>query len=156
MTTLRDFILTRESEIKSQIKALRAELCDLKVAKSALEPQVGALGTDSSSSAIKTIKEMIRDALKSSPVGLTSTEILIKINDIGLRHIERTSLSPQLSRMKEDGEVTLRDNFWFLAVATQVLASEVVEPQVSNIDQVHFGPDTENWDFEDNDSEVPF
>lgn len=155
MTTLRDFISTRESEIKAQIKALRAELGDLKVAKSALDPHGSALGADSAPSATKTIKEMIRDVLKSNPQGLTSTEILIKINEFSARKIERTSLSPQLSRMKEDDEVTLQNNFWFLTGIGE-FARNAAESQFIDLEAGSFGPNTENWDYEEDDSEVPF
>tara|TARA_R110002094_G_scaffold210256_1_gene180633 strand:- start:69 stop:554 length:486 start_codon:yes stop_codon:yes gene_type:complete len=115
MTTLRDFMTNRESDIKAQIKALRGELADLKLAKSALDSSESATSTNKSATAnTKTIKEMVRDVLKSAHTGLTSTEILTEINTPPDQHVERTSLSPQLSRMKEQGEVKLIDNMWFL------------------------------------------
>lgn len=156
MTTLRDFISTRESEIKAHIKVLRVELGELKVAKSALEPQGSIVVTDSANPATKTIKEMIRDVLKSSHQGLTSTEILFKINELFSKKIERTSLSPQLSRMKEDCEVTLHDNSWFLAVASQAISNDAVDQQITDNDIDSFGPSDEDWNFEEDDSEMPF
>jgi hypothetical protein len=127
MTTLRDFIVTRETDIKSQIKALKVELSDLKIAKSALDSQGGSISLETPTAVTKTIKDMIRDALKSATVGLTSTDILTKIIDQTGRQIERTSLSPQLTRMKADGEVTLVDNLWFLADAPDFAAKRHYE-----------------------------
>ena len=119
MTTLRDFIASRETDIKAQMKALRKELGELKAAKSALEARTTPFGPDGQVQGTMTIKDMIRDVLKSAPQGQTSTEIQTKIAEHFNRQIERTSLSPQLSRMKDDGEVTLIDNMWFLPVATE-------------------------------------
>ena len=157
MTTLRDFISGRETEIKAQMKALRKELGDLKVAKSALELRTTPQGSDGQVQATRTIKDMIRDVLKSMPNGLTSTEILSKIDESFGRQIERTSLSPQLSRMKDDGEVTLIDNLWFLPAASE---------EGSQKDYGSLSEENNDWadnggfgspDFEDEiDSESPF
>ncbi|HSX54169.1 MAG TPA: hypothetical protein VLG14_02630 [Sphingomonas sp.] len=111
-TTLRDFIAQRETEIRDQQKALKAELRELQIAKAALEgptdaPTVGV--------ATLTIKEMARDVLSGMPGGLNSSGILDAIKKKYSREIERTSLSPQLSRLKDDGELVLDGDTWFTA-----------------------------------------
>jgi hypothetical protein len=150
MTTLRDFISTRESDIKAQIKALRAELSDLKTAKSALDSSSSQVESSGQQSGSVTIKDMVRSILKSDSTGLTATDLIIKIKENFDRDLERTSLSPQLSRMKEDGEVIVQENSWFLAVAadTVVIEEEVTEGELSS-------SPSNNWSWAD-DSEVPF
>jgi hypothetical protein len=140
MTTLRDFIFTRKAAIKAEMKALRKELADLKVAEDALETHSLAAKVESGAAAI-TIKGMIREVLKSSFSGLTSTEIL---ENIGLKFgkkIERTSLSPQLSRMKDDGEVSLDGNFWHLLSELSEPNNDEAEPADQIADNSFGDPD---------------
>ena len=110
-TTLRDFIANREGEIKDQLKALRAELKELQIAKAALGDQDSA--PPRTLATVPTIKDMARSALREAPEGLTSHEILAAIKQQFNRDIDRTSLSPQLSRLKGDGEVQLMGEKWF-------------------------------------------
>ena len=105
-TTLRDFIDSRETAIKEQIKALRAELAEIKLARQALNGGAQDLQTSPNNSS-PTIKEMVRTILDAAPSGLTAHQILEKINSDYGKDIERTSLSPQLSRLKSDNEVFL-------------------------------------------------
>ena len=109
-TTLRDFIARRETEIREQQRALKTELRELQLAKAALEGQAetATLGSPS-----MTIKEMAREVLSGQPNGLNSAGILDGIRKLFNREIERTSLSPQLSRLKEDGELLLENDVWF-------------------------------------------
>lgn len=147
MTTLRDFIAAREADIKSQMKALRSELGDLKIAKSALDPLSSEIEPGGLQSGSRTIKDMVRTILKSDSTGLTATDILAKIKENFDRDLGRTSLSPQLSRMKEDGEVIVNDNSWFLAVP---LEEEITGSKFSS-------HTSSNWDSDwEDDSEVPF
>jgi hypothetical protein len=53
--------------------------------------------------------------LSGQPSGLNSSGILDAIKKRFGRDIERTSLSPQLSRLKEDGELILSGEVWFTA-----------------------------------------
>ncbi len=152
MTTLRDFITAREAEIKSQVKALRAELGDLKKAKSALDPSSGEIESGEQQSGSVTIKDMVRAILKSDSSGLTATDILTKIKENFARDLGRTSLSPQLSRMKEDGEVVVRENLWFL-----VFVNDSIANGAENIEEEFLSGSTSNWDTDwEDDSEVPF
>lgn len=111
-TTLRDFIAKREGEIKDQLKALKAELRELQVAKGALEGQAPPPPVASGG---PTIKEMAKFVLSTGGAaeGMTSHEILAAIKAEFDREIDRTSLSPQLSRLKADGEVALAGEKWF-------------------------------------------
>jgi hypothetical protein len=54
-----------------------------------------------------TLKERILALLSNQPKGLVSQEILKGLRAMGDPHMKRTSVSPQLSRLKEDG--TLRN-----------------------------------------------
>lgn len=61
-----------------------------------------------------TIKEMVINILGCHPLGLEALEIIDKIKDQFDKDVMRTSLSPQLSRLKADG-ILQRDNFtWTL------------------------------------------
>ncbi|MBU6525576.1 hypothetical protein OGR47_00900 [Methylocystis sp. MJC1] len=48
------------------------------------------------------------------PQGLTANEILDRINEIRTERVERTSLSPQLSRLRQDGYLELAGSVWRL------------------------------------------
>ncbi|WP_312312758.1 hypothetical protein [Sphingobium yanoikuyae] len=111
-TTLRDFITQREAEIRDQQKALKAELRDLQVAKAALEAQ-RTPESGSGSATTLTIKDMAREILGAQPNGLNSSGILDGIKKTFGRDVERTSLSPQLSRLKEEGDLALDGDVWF-------------------------------------------
>lgn len=127
MTSIREFIPLRRSEIKEQIKALKAELFELDAIELNLPSLInedlpthvkGTKGTGQ-----KTLKEMAVEALMDNPEGLTTRSILEKIKD---RHgviIQRESLSPQLSRLSADN-VVLREGFvWRLAQQHMVFSN---------------------------------
>ena len=118
MTTLRDFLAQREEEIKGQLKKLREELVEIKKAKSALSagPSIGGeSGSDSESTRKTTIKDMIREVMAAPDAaqGVAAGSILDKIEAYFNTSIERTSLSPQLSRLRDQGELVLIDGKWF-------------------------------------------
>lgn len=114
-TTLRDFISQREAEIRELQKALKAELKDLQIARAALEAGSPPQPQDPSryGGATHTIKDMARYVLEDAPNGYTSSEILQAIHREFGREIDRTSLSPQLSRLKEAQELVLENDRWF-------------------------------------------
>ncbi len=116
MTTLRTFLSQRETEIKSQIKALRAELSEVQTAKSALENGVvqNIKEADPQSNGQQTIKEMVIEVLKEAPEGLEANDIIDRINLFYGKKIQRTSLSPQLTRLKRDEKIQLNENLWKL------------------------------------------
>ena len=64
---------------------------------------------------LRTIKEAILEVLAKHPEGLESSEILEKINDEFFNGaIVRTSFSPQLSRLKQDDEVSISEGKYIL------------------------------------------
>lgn len=63
----------------------------------------------------KSIKEWVCDILNDDPLGLTSHQILETLRESGLPNLERTSLSPQLSRLKDEGKIFLEGGVWKLS-----------------------------------------
>lgn len=156
MTTLRDFIAQREAEIRDQQKALKAELRDLQIAKAALEAQ-SAPDQSKAQGGTLTIKEMAKEVLSRQPNGLNSAGILDGIKKMFGRDIERTSLSPQLSRLKEDGELALDGEVWFTTDhhASRVPSFDDEDPFATKPSSPQkSGFDTSAWDIDD--SSVPF
>jgi hypothetical protein len=72
-----------------------------------------------------TIKELIRMALTEHfPQGATARELINFIREVYGRTIERWNFSPQLSRLRQDGEVTLDEHVWKLIDTEAASASE--------------------------------
>lgn len=66
-----------------------------------------------------TIKAMIKVALSEHYLeGLTAQDILREIRSRWLPNLERTSLSPQLSRLRKAETVFNRNSRWFLSTST--------------------------------------
>ena len=61
-----------------------------------------------------TIKQMALKVLADYPDGLTALQILSKINSRFEKNFIRTSLSPQLSRLNQTGDVHKRGKRWLL------------------------------------------
>ena len=112
MTAIRAFIARREKEIREQIKGLRAELDELKAVRRTLEP-LQIEHDRGIQHAGPTIKDMVKEVLTKSPEGLSAQEILTAIDEEFGAKVERTSLSPQLSRLRQDGDVVLDNGRWF-------------------------------------------
>ncbi|KQU54880.1 hypothetical protein ASG72_04535 [Bosea sp. Leaf344] len=64
----------------------------------------------------KTIKEAVIEVLEVIGGGLTASDILAAINAKFGTDYPRTSLSPQLSRLKSEGKLTREGNLWSLAL----------------------------------------
>jgi len=109
VTVLRQFLSRREAEILEQMKVLEKELAEIRAAWAALQSEAG-VGPPRPS---VTIKDMVRQILKGRPDGLRAKELLREIQDRFGVAIERTSLSPQLSRLREAGEITLQQGRWY-------------------------------------------
>jgi sugar-specific transcriptional regulator TrmB len=103
----------REAELKEQQRAIRVELKEIQVARAALACDAATGTMIAKAPALPTIKEMAKAVLTSAENGMTSGEILAAIKDAYGRDIDRTSLSPQLSRLKADDEVFLNGERWF-------------------------------------------
>ena len=109
MTPLRQFLTQREAEIIEQVKVLERELREIRAARAALLAESGEVAPKHS----PTIKDMVRQILISRPEGYRAKELLQEIQKRFGVTIERTSLSPQLSRLRESEEITLENGRWY-------------------------------------------
>jgi len=110
--TLLDFIAAREAEIKSLMAELRAESKQLKAAKAAATDALPEKPNSPNSSGKRTIKDMILGALDDFANGARAEQIVMKIEEKFGEKIARSSMSPQLTRLKNDGLVVREDNLW--------------------------------------------
>ena len=105
-----DDIKARKKDLMNQLKELR----DLERAIRA-----AAAGTPSKASIKKTsneltLKKMIIAVLGSLGRGAEAQEIVDEIKETFNKEVKRSSLSPQLSRLKADGLLILDDKIWYL------------------------------------------
>ncbi|MGK8640422.1 hypothetical protein ACRS7F_22825 [Brucella anthropi] len=61
------------------------------------------------------IKDYVVQVLSDSQKGMVALDILAAINERFEKNYDRTSLSPQLSRLRHDGVLGLRGPVWYLA-----------------------------------------
>lgn len=113
MTDLRQFIEQRREAVKAQISDLKRELKELSLAESAIKTGVAptSSATKSTNDGL-TIKEMVMDVLSGMPEGAEASEIVDLIANKHGEVIVRSSLSPQLSRLKEEGVLELDGRIW--------------------------------------------
>jgi hypothetical protein len=131
----RDYIIERRRDIYQRMEALRAELQALDRMESALAegPLMGAGAADQAKTpavfATKEaathrrrrvieggIKSLIMDVLTSMEGNMTATPANSILRKIKERHgvdLPRTSLSPQLSRLRKEGMVSLVNGMWY-------------------------------------------
>lgn len=122
MTGIRDFISKRRAELEAKLSALAepiyAELAELDAAEAALAPKRAQQQADGDQRATDenkmTIKDMVLDVLGVVP-SADANEVLKYIKQRFGVELARTSLSPQLSRLKGDGKIVLRGKRWSLA-----------------------------------------
>lgn len=104
--TLREFIESREVDVKAQIRALQDELRELRAAKSAIDggdhPAKVARGTER-----MTQRDMIVAVLDDHPEGGTSDKVINWVREQFGVEVSQASISSQLSRAKSDGVLTL-------------------------------------------------
>jgi hypothetical protein len=131
MSTVRQLLQNRLAELTAKLPELEADR-DVKkdgwvqsikqvdtvqheIAHIAL--MLKTLDEEDSKSAQPTIMRAIMEVLKEKPEGMAALEILAEINRRYFGgSIVRTSLSPQLSRLKDrDHKIILRGNRWYLA-----------------------------------------
>lgn len=118
MPTLREFLDQREQEIAAEVRRLRRELVEVRAARHAISEEGSHRTAPSRHVPAErlTLKDRIRSVLAKEATGVTSDFIIDAIEqDFGLR-VPRSSLSPQLSRLKKEN-VVARDaatNTWRL------------------------------------------
>jgi DNA repair exonuclease SbcCD ATPase subunit len=128
MNTTREMLLARRRELLDSLPALAQRFRNLREEILQCESQVQQLQNELSAidEALKkladpgprpapTIMEAVLEVLNHKPNGMTALEILDEINAKYFDGaIVRTSLSPQLSRLKDrDGKIELRGNRWY-------------------------------------------
>jgi hypothetical protein len=146
--SLREYLKRRRGEIRAeserlaqqrdklqgQLHVLRARLDELDRESAELDQAVEAVGVEPDAqpalalqpagergSLPSTIKEAVLHVLADAPGGMTSQAILDQINTRFFSgRIERTSFSPQLSRLKGERKVTRRGELWELATKGNV------------------------------------
>lgn len=97
--SFRKFLEDREAALLKELEEIKLA----KIALSAVRPQTSR----------PTIKEAVYQGLLASPQGMTWRDISEKVfADHGMR-IDRTSLSPRLSRLRQQGIIENRGGSWF-------------------------------------------
>jgi len=156
MPTLREFMSNRRSEIQAQIKALRLELVELDAAERGLSEVTGqpakkdrgATGTGR-----MTLKELALEVLGRHPEGADALTILADIKAKHGLEIARESMSPQLSRLGQEGVLVRHGFVWRLNKPMTASA----EWEAQN-DETPDAPtsDVPGWKVAHLDDEIPF
>lgn len=165
MTSLREFLSVRRAELEKTLAALDeqrspllAELFEIEAAEKALAPD-GLPNTDAAEEADKpanptakrsreirpgSIKDKVMAVLRNRPMGADANEILELIANQFGEAIERTSLSPQLSRLKKEEWLVLDGNVW--RVADKNEAPDVGASGASEVGEVGTSPNESQED----------
>lgn len=161
--SLEDFIARRDGELAVAENKLRAELNSVCNERQQLRKAAQAAGIADSKSAVsatavlqapdrqalsrrtrngseKTIKEAVVEILAEVGKGMTANELLPAVNERLQADYSRSSLSPQLSRLRHAGELERNDKVWMLtrwarsfeATDDLLTSSESVAPIQSN------------------------
>ena len=115
MTTLREFIATRQAELASQLAALKHEERELRIALEALDG-----GKPRANGKVRgerpTLNAMIVTVLRQHGQATAET-VIERIKGQYFVDVPKSSMSPQLSRLKREGivELDLLDKTWRLA-----------------------------------------
>ncbi len=119
MSTLREFIANRKSEIDLQMKPLQRELAELAVVERALESvPVDEEAPKSARSGGKTnLKEMVLEVLQSAPNGMAEEPIREAISARYGVEVAGESLSSMLTRLCAEQALTDNGFTWTLTPA---------------------------------------
>lgn len=110
----------RRVEIEAQIKTLKGELAEIRIAEAALaggDTSRAPVSSQQGPGAIRkgTIKHWVLLALAESGEPLTTEKVIEAVNIIGGPDVPRNSMTPQLSRLKAEGLIELDGRLWRLA-----------------------------------------
>lgn len=105
--SLQDFAVERRIIIRNEIKEL---LKEYKTLKKFVPGYLKTKGKHRKRGII-TIKEMCLSILSDGP--LSAADLMIEIRNRYELDVPRTSLSPQLSRLKQDGRVVEKEHIWY-------------------------------------------
>jgi hypothetical protein len=123
---LREPLLVKMNELRAALTEIDKERKEVSIALNAIDlkerhPQMVIDAVDDVMKSISnpdmTIKEAVLATLSKYHGGLTANTILAEVNLLLGTSYLRTSLSPQLSRLKGDGFIILEGNIWKLAPA---------------------------------------
>lgn len=120
--TIRNLLNNRKSDILKQLRLLRFELVEIKQLEYALNNRKSPARILKTPK-LFTFKDMAVKALENRD-GATSAELVKLIQSIFNKRIQRSSLSPQLSRLKEMGILELKDDKWSLSNSTSPALNE--------------------------------
>ena len=117
---LLDYLAARRAEIETQIKALRAELSEIKIAEAALggaPMSKTVVSTPSGPNVVRqgSIKDWILKALALDHEGLETDDVIRAVLLMGGRDVPRSSMTPQLSRLKSAGLLNYTNGKWALS-----------------------------------------
>ena len=135
MSTISEIMATRRQEIISQIKDLEVELAAIQAFLNSAQNRQGVLAIlDPPSDVIKppkklkkrtiknlrkkaalTIKQMVVKLIDQNGAGLSAIDLMARIKAVYDLEIPRSSLSPQLSRLKQEGRLVDKSGIWCLA-----------------------------------------
>ncbi|MCA0051639.1 winged helix-turn-helix domain-containing protein [Mesorhizobium sp. B283B1A] len=107
----------RLSSIEEEIEQIEraAEAANISLEISEVGRRSKAIAFSSQSKLPQTMKEAAVEALKDEASGMTTNDILKVVNDKLGTNYPRSSLSPQLSRLKGDGILYREGDRWILA-----------------------------------------
>lgn len=117
-------------------KALKAEMEEVKRLRAAIKAASGdAPKTPRKRSRSPedgpTFKEMIKVVLTEKGAGADALEIIELIKTRFNKEIKRTSISPQLSRLKASGDLILEDKVWVLPIHFN--AKNIISPSYGEV-----------------------
>lgn len=118
MANIRDILSARKAEIKALQAQLKQELQDILAAEAAMSPiadKEPVIKLRKGRGSQFTLKDMVINVLKDHKTGADALKILELIKLKYGIDVKRESLSPQLSRLKNDDKLLeLRGSDWFL------------------------------------------
>lgn len=104
------------AKMRRELGSTDAKIKQLLKTEADLERAIQALGKRQRMKSEITIKDAILLLLADAPQGLTSNELLTALNDRFFRELERTSMSPQLTRLKnKDRKIRSKGDRYVLA-----------------------------------------
>lgn len=125
-----DYLKRRAMQVKYQLSHLRGQIAPLEKEWADLETALNIFGLDVSDVPTTqcpasldplplnhlTIKQMIMSALQNSfeSVGATPAELRDYIRSVYDRTVDRNSISPQLTRLRDDGHIANCGHKWLL------------------------------------------
>lgn len=154
--SLVEFITRRRVELEELESPLRERLGQIAVEKEQLKRAAMAAGIEVVTAAgptrsivsrsprrlgKMTLKEAVVEILTDNPNGLGAMEILRELNSRHKTDFARESLSPQISRLKQEGHLELTGRFWHLKGQT---LKEIEVPDQNLFEGTRSGTSYEN------------